>query len=77
MLICGDGLCIKFAGPANGAVGEITHAEAVGDGAWIRLLRNAEGGIAGDDKQVAEVRELHDEIVGDAFGKPVADRIRG
>ena len=57
---------------ANAALQDVAHAEIASDLAHVgRLALVLEGGIAGDDEQLGEPRQLGDDIVGNAVAEIV------
>ena len=57
-------------GAARAALEDIAHAEIAGDLADIHgLVLEREAGVAGDDEEAGRLRELGDEILGQAVGE--------
>ena len=65
-----------FADPPHAALQSVAHAEFAPELLHVdRLAFVGEGGVAGDDETVRQVREVGGEIVGDPVGEIVLVRV--
>ena len=61
---------LALAESVPGVAKDVAHAEFLGDAAHIhRLVLEREAGVAGDDEEARRLRELGDEILGQAIGE--------